>query len=76
MKAYQCYKEYPAESADVTIYVLDNSRFYPKIVVEFFGKDPLAEPFSRKWCDSVIEGIGIAEEYIKEQDFKKVIEIA
>lgn len=74
MKVYQCYREYPAESADVTIYVLDNSRFYPKIVVEFFPKDPLEEPFSRKWCDNFAQGIDIAEEYIKGENFVKVKE--
>lgn len=72
MKVYKCYRKYPAESADVTIYVLDNSRFYPKIVVEFFGKDPLEEPFSRKWCDNFIQGTDIAEDYIKKEGFEKV----
>lgn len=72
MKTYQCYRNYPADSADVTIYVLDNSRFYPYIVVEFFGENPLDEPFSRKFCTNVIEASDVAEEYIKNQNFAKV----
>ena len=74
MKVYQCYKKYPAESADVTIYVREWDWY--KVIVEFFGKEPLEKPFSRKICDNFAVGSDIAEEYIMKEKFEKVNIIA
>ena len=63
MKVYKCYRNYPAESADVTIYVREWN---------VDQKDPLAEPFKKKLCDNFVQGSDIAEEYIKKENFVKV----
>lgn len=72
MKVYKCYRNYPAENADVTIYVREWHVDYKKVIVEFFPKDPLAEPFKKNICDNFVQGSDIAEEYIKEENFAKV----
>lgn len=72
MKVYKCYRNYPAESADVTIYVREWNVDYKRVIVEFFPKDPLAEPFKKNLCDNFVQGNDIAEEYIKEENFAKV----
>ena len=74
MKCYRCYKEYPSDSADVTIYVRESPQDYRKVIIEFFPKDPLADPFKRKWCDTFIEAFGIVDEYILQEQFVKFIE--
>ena len=73
MKTYQCYKKYPAERADVTIYVREWSFTGGHVVVEFFGPDPLEKPFSKKLCDNFVQGSDIAEEYIAHEGFEKVV---
>lgn len=71
MKVYKCYRQYPSDSADVTIYVRE-WQVTGKPIVEFFPKNPLEEPFSRKTCETFLQGFDIAEEYIKEENFVKV----
>jgi len=72
MKVYQCYKAYPSDSADVTIYVRE-WQVTGKPIVEFFPKDPLVEPFRRKPCETYIEAMSVAEEYISKENFVKVV---
>lgn len=72
MKVYQCYKTYPSDSADVTIYVRE-WQVTGKLIVEFFPKDPLAEPFRRNTCETYLEAMDIAEEYIAKENFVKVV---
>jgi len=68
MKVYQCYKKYPAKSADITIYVREYGFM---VIVEFFKKESF-EPFSRKLCENFAVGSDIAEEYIVKENFEKV----
>lgn len=74
LKVYRCYKKYPAEYADVYIY-LEETGFEGDyaIKVSFVnGKNPLEE-FSKKWCANIVKGSDIAEQYIKTGKFEKVI---
>jgi hypothetical protein len=72
MKVYKCYRSFTAEDADVTIYVREWNVDYKRVIVEFFPKDPLAEPFKKTLCDNFVQGSDIAEEYIKGENFVKV----
>ena len=72
MKVYKCYRDYPAENADVTIYVREWNVDWKRVIVEFFPKDPLAEPFKKNLSDNFVQGSDIAEEYIKKENFVKV----
>lgn len=73
MKAYQCYREYPAESADVTIYVRE-WEVNGKPIIKFFPKDPLEDPFLKKQCETFLQAFDIVDEYIKNENFVKVVE--
>ena len=72
MKVYKCYRNFTAEDADVTIYVREWNVDYKRVIVEFFPKDHLAEPFKKSLCDNFVQGSDIAEEYIKGENFVKV----
>lgn len=72
MKVYKCYRSFTAEDADVTIYVREWNVDYNKVIVEFFPKDPLADPFKKNLCDNFVQGSDIAEEYIKKENFVKI----
>lgn len=75
-KCYRCYREYPSDSADVTIYVRESPYKLGEVMIEFFPKDPLAEPFKRKLCNTFIEAFGIVDEYILQEKFVKFTESA
>jgi len=75
-KCYRCYREYPSDSADVTIYVRESPYKLGEVMIEFFPKDPLAEPFKRKLCGTFIEAFGIVDEYILQEKFVKFTESA
>lgn len=73
MKVYQCYRQYPSDSADVTIYVRE-WEVTGKPIIKFFPKDPLEDPFLAKQCETFLQAFDIVEKYVKEENFVKVVE--